>query len=46
MRFAALLGADMQLVKEGLHVAEGLDAVAVNMEAILHRHQKVIAVEA
>ncbi len=36
MRFAALLGADMQSVEEGLHVAEGLDAVAVNMEAILH----------
>jgi len=36
MCFAALLGADMQSAKEGLHVAEGLDAVAVNVEAILH----------
>jgi len=31
MCFAALLGAKMQSVEEGLHVAEGLDAVAINV---------------
>lgn len=35
-KVCSLLGTDMQSVDEGLHVAEGLDAVAVNMEAILH----------
>jgi hypothetical protein len=31
MTYAALLGTSMQSVKEGLHVAEGLDAVAINV---------------